>query len=90
MVVISVQIDLIDVPSRVDIISVRVQHNRDMKFCVVEYIDCFLIAFCPTVDVPLCRQQSEGCAQVFIPVMAAIDIDDFFRTSIEFGLHRPI
>ena len=77
MVVISVQVNLVDVPAGVDVVAVGVEHDEDVKFVVLQNFNGFFVAIVPSVDVPLGGQPSQGRTQVLVAVMAAVNVDDF-------------
>ena len=78
VVVISIEVDLIDVPPCVDVVSIGVEHDEDVKFVVLENADGFLVTIVPAVDVPFGRQPCERRPEVFVAMVPAINVDNFF------------
>ena len=90
VVVISVEVHLIDVPPRVDVVPVWIEHDEDVQLGVLQHIDGFLVPCLPLVDVEFRGEVGQRRAEVFVAVMSAVDVDDFLRGSIRFGVHRPV
>ena len=90
MVVVSIQVNLIDVPSGVDVVAVGVEHDEHVQLGVLKDLDGLFVAFVPGVDVPFCRQPSQRRTEVFVAVVPAIDVDDFLGRTVGFGLHGPV
>ena len=59
VIVIPIQVHLIDVPARVDVVAVRIEHDQDMNLGVLERTNSLFVAIVPAVDVPLCGQPSQ-------------------------------
>ena len=87
MVVITVQVNLIDVPARVDVVAVRIEHDKDVNFGVLQRPNSLFVTIVPAVDVPLCGQPRQGRSEVLVAVMTAIDVDDFLGGAVGFGVH---
>ena len=90
MVIISIQVHLVDVPPCVDIVSVWIEHDKNVNLGVLKDIDGFFVSFSPSVDVPFCRQPCQCCPKVFIAVMATINVDHLLCRTVFFGFHGPV
>ena len=90
MVVIPVQVDLIDVPAGINVVSIGIEHDQDVKFGVLKNVNGFLVPFAPGVDVPLGGQISQGRAKVFVAVVPSVDVDHFLCSPVGFCLHGPV
>ncbi len=90
VVVISVEVHLVDVPAGVNVVAVRIEHDEDVEFGILQDVDGLFVPLIPAVDVPFCRQPCQGCSEVFVSVVAAVNVDDFLGRPVGFGLHRPV
>ena len=90
MVVISIQVHLIDVPSGVYVVPIRIQHYEYVNFSVLQNINDFLLTFSPSVNVPLCCQPSQRGSKIFVTMVTSVDVDDFFCTAVGFRFDRPV
>ena len=52
VIVVAIQVHLVDVPAGVDVVSVRIKHDQDVKLGVLQHGDGVLISIVPSVDVP--------------------------------------